>query len=233
MIGRATDSGSRRIEARANHPSARLLPRQNPFRSSRIENLTFRFSGIQSHDREPSEKHDELKGLEELDARFAGLGHRGALVGPKGSGKTTLLEKLQAIYRQRGLQVLALHRRPGEPPLPSLPKARHLTETLITVDGAEQLGLLERLSLERQSKAAHGLLVTCHQPLKWIPTLYLHRTDPGLFVSLAHELLARDHLECPWAEDQLTDTFERHHGNLREAFRELFDRLASMRTAGC
>ncbi len=157
-------------------------------------------------------------------AELAELDHRGALVGPKGSGKTTLLENFQDAYRQQGLRVLTLHRRPGEPPLPTLPKS--LDRTLITVDGAEQLGLWERLKLERQSKTAVGLLVTCHRPLSWIPTLYLHRTDTDLFISLTHELLARDQLSCPWSQDELRRLFERHHGNLREAFGELFDRLA-------
>ncbi len=190
-----------------------LPPRQNPFRSSRIESLAFRFTeGLE---------------LSDLIEKFTQLGYRGALVGPKGSGKTTLLELMQREHRRRGWQVLALHSRPGEPPLSALPVDRDLAETLITVDGAEQLGFLERLRLSRDARQAGGLLVTCHQPLTWIPTLHRHRTGAELFISLTHELLERGALPCPWSEARLKEIFDLRDGNIREAFRHLFDEAAA------
>lgn len=162
--------------------------------------------------------------MERLLARWADAGRRGVLVGPKGSGKTTLLLELQKRLPELGFQLLPLTRRPGEPPLTGLDdvSSRHV----VTLDGAQRLGFLERLRLRRRLERAGGLIATSHRPLSWLPTLLRHRVDGQEFVAWVEELTAARGFDCPWSRQQLADLLKEEDGNAREAFRRLYDRAS-------
>lgn len=98
---------------------------------------------------------------------------------------------------------------------------------ILVIDGYEQLSSAARgaaLLLTRLNSA--GMLVTSHKPTA-LPTLLETRVDVPLAQELLCELLP-DELE---GRDRLLDAvrleqrLDKHHGNLREVFMELYDEL--------
>jgi hypothetical protein len=180
-----------------------VRPADNPFASHRVESLAFRGNGVVMSD---------------LVQRTGDLGRRAAIVGPEGSGKTTLLEELA-------------RRLPGEPVMVSLPgSCRHpwrtasaqLSETfgphhVVVLDGGEQLGPLAWRRFLAATRRAGCLVATLHRPGR-LPTLVECRTDPSLLQELVTELAP-----ASGPRANLDDLFDRHRGNIRLCFRELYD----------
>lgn len=185
--------------------------RRNPFRVRRVLALRYRLDD----------------GWEPLLERLAGLGHRGALVGPEGSGKTTLLEDLEERLAAQGWRILRLRlsrerRRLDGEQWRSLEGAG--PEDLITVDGVEQLPWWGWRRLERLSRRAGGLVITSHRPGR-LPVLRRHRTSPGLLAELVADLVG--HQRAQALRPELDRLFEAHRGNLRDCLRSLYDRWAT------
>jgi hypothetical protein len=182
-----------------------VRPADNPFASHRIDGLAFRAHGVQ-----PSELLNRLR-------RLGGLA---TIVGPEGSGKTTLLEELTNHLRDRAIVV----RLPGSCPQPwatardQLPKELNRGHTVL-VDGGEQLGAVAWRRLLRRTSPAGGLVLTRHRP-GGLPILVECRTDLELLRELVAEL-APDHARD--LDPLLPGLFERHAGNLRLCFRDLYD----------
>jgi len=184
-----------------------MRARHNPFAVDRVLAVRYRLSGTT---------------WEELLARLAALGGRGALVGPEGSGKTTLLEDLAPRLAGQGFRVHLVPLREGER-LPAEP-GRALPRSLgagdaVLVDGADALSRLAWLGLRRRTRLAGGLVVTAHRP-GLLPTLHQCATDPELLAGIVCGLLGEEEARaapCP------RELFARHRGNLRTALRELYD----------
>jgi len=143
---------------------------------------------------------------------------RGAIIGPHGSGKTTLLEDL--ARRLEGELVLVRLNAETEDPkssvrnsLPDTVDQRHA----IVIDGAEQLGAWVWWWLQHRIRNAGAILITSHRPGRF-PTIHECATSPGLLKELVNEL-------APGAVEtvDLNELFERHDGNIRLCFRELYD----------
>jgi hypothetical protein len=219
--------------ARKSGPEVRLAsPKNNPFRTSRIEALPFR---------DPSSPQD-ARFVEGLLERWNSLDRRGVLVGPKGHGKTTLLEELEFQLEARGFELRRARLR-IESPTPDPATRRHLGDGLhdgvvISIDGLDLLRPLTWWRLRRGWRAAGGILATSHRPGR-LPTLYEHRSTPELLRQLVRELLDdTDHrlvepslvesslVEPSLVEPRLEELFARHQGNVRECFRELYDEFA-------
>ncbi len=180
-------------------------PADNPFAGHRTEGLAYRC--------------DELD-REALGRRVEALGRRVAIVGPKGSGKTTLLEQLATLLPGRPVLV----RIPGSCARPYHAARRQLPrpvtrDDVVLVDGGEQLGPVGWRLLLRATRVAVGLVATLHRPGR-LPTLIECRTDPALLRELVAELAPEDSGELDAALD---DLFDRHSGNIRSCFRELYD----------
>ena len=188
-------------------------PAENPFASHRIEALSFRSAELEWRD---------------LMQRMENLGGRAAVVGPKGSGKTTLLEALAHRLEQP-----VVVRIPGSCPQPWRTVSAQLPQPVthrhaILVDGSEQLGAIGWRRLLYATRHARCLIVTLHRPGR-LPTLIECRTDAGLLRNLVEELVPADTLNL---QIGLDDLFQRHEGNLRSCFRELYDVYAGRHTVG-
>ena len=185
-----------------------MRARDNPFAVDRVLAVRYRLAGTT---------------WEELLARLAALGGRGALVGPEGSGKTTLLEDLAPRLAGRGLRVHLISLREGEHRLPAEP-GRSLPQRLgvgdfVLLDGADALSRLAWLDLRRRARHAGGLVVTLHRPGR-LPTLHRCETDPELLAGIVRDLLREEGRE---AVPCLRELLARHDGNVRTALRELYD----------
>lgn len=178
--------------------------KDNPFSAQRLAGLKFRGEA-----------------LETLAGRLEPMGRRAAVVGPHGSGKSTLLRGLLARLAAEGYDVRAVFLHLGDRWLKRNDRrllfSRLGPQTVLAVDGAEQLSTLAWRELSLRSRRAAGLLVTSHRE-GLLPTLYVCDTTPELLAELARELTGE---ELP--EAQIAELFSRHGGNLHDVFWELYD----------
>lgn len=184
--------------------------RDNPFAVEHVRRLRYRF------------RHDDWPSfLNRLQSR----NYRGAIVGPKGSGKTTLLEDLAEQLESNGLRVHRLFLNEQNRAYPTT-FVQHVHDSLderavILFDGCEQLSLPAWWRFRWETRQARGLVVTTHRPGRY-PTLIECQTTRDLFRELVHSL----HEPTTLTSEMLERLFEKHHGNLRDAIRELYDLAA-------
>ena len=174
---------------------------ENPFRSERVESLSFREQGVDV---------DIL--LKRLDQACG----RGALVGPKGSGKTTLLLELAAALEERGISARMVRLNSGDGYI-DLSLLRGLgSGTALLLDGAEQLPLHVWWRVRWLARKLPCFITTSHiRP--HLPLLHRHKTSQELLHMLVTELCS-----APLDID-LDALYVRHGGNIRECLRELYD----------
>jgi energy-coupling factor transporter ATP-binding protein EcfA2 len=180
-------------------------PADNPFAGRRVESLAYRSPDVS---------------WRQLENRFDWLGRRCAIVGPKGSGKTTLLEAIAG----RLDQTVAMVRIPGSCDNPWRAVRDQLPRPVadghaVLVDGCEQLGAIGWRRLLHETRRAAALIVTLHRPGR-APTLVECRTEPRLLRDLVTDLAPEEASHLRPVLDRL---FDRHGGNLRLCFRELYD----------
>lgn len=161
-----------------------------------------------------------------LLARLERLRYRAAIVGPHGTGKSTLMEDLEKPLAGLGFRVTHL-RLDCETRRFSRRALSQLATTLdagdfICLDGAEQLDWMRWMMFRWRTRRAGGVLVTSHRP-GLLPTLIECTTSPELLDRIVSRL-------APQMGGGRTakDLFARHHGNLREALRELYDVYAGL-----
>jgi hypothetical protein len=184
--------------------------RDNPFRVDRVLQVRYRF--------EPGDDWDRLL------QRLAAHRWRAAIVGPEGAGKTTLQEDLAGRLAAAGRPIRWLRLNRENRSTASAQVRQALTgcdpQTLLFVDGAEQLGPLRWRRLERRSLGCGGLVITTHRPGR-LPTLIECRTAPQTLQWIARQLVPPDQLP---PDSILEGLFAEHAGNLRLCLRELYDR---------
>jgi hypothetical protein len=206
-----------------------MKARDNPFRAARVLSaIRYRMPGAHAGG-------GKSVGVDALIPRLESLHFRAAIVGPHGSGKTTLLE-------QRGFRIVHLRLDTDDPRLPRewRPSAwlrarlwakrqtgmalrmRLDRNDIVCLDGAEQLGAIAWAWFERLTRRAGGLIVTTHAPGR-LPTLFACKTNVTLLDGIMRQLAADGLVEAPPAEE----LFARHHGNVRDALRELYDVYAA------
>jgi GTPase SAR1 family protein len=180
-------------------------PRENPFRVDCFERLAFEPPGST---------------WAELLARLERLGYRAAIVGPHGSGKTTLLDRLVPELRTRGFRVRRA-RLNDERPAPPASMLEHVeTRDCVVLDGRERLGPLAWRRFAGRAERAGGLIVTAHRRGR-LPVLVETGTSVELLRRLGRRLAGPTFdAVCP---DPVT-ILDRHDGNLRAVWFELFDR---------
>ncbi len=177
--------------------------------------------------------------LDELLARFARQGRRGAIVGPHGSGKSTLLATLGARLAAEGHLLAMISLREGNRSLPrpakreiqrlvsSGPKGPSERRAIVMVDGHEQLGHWARWRLNRLCRRSGlGLLLTSHCPTS-TPELVATSPSAELVVALAARLLGAE-----WSEPyraRAEASYVARRGNVREVLFDLYDLYESRR----
>ena len=192
-----------------------MRARENPFSTDRVLRIRYRLRG---------------ESWESLLSRLAAMKYRAAIVGPEGAGKTTLLEDLEPHLVAKGFEVVSL-RLTGEQPTFVPDVFRRLRQQLsprhiILFDGAEQLSAWSWWRFKRIARQAGGLIITSHRS-GLMPTLLECRTDVRLLASILSELLNEPVERHEHAAGEL---FRKHHGNLRDALRELYDDWAERAT---
>lgn len=168
---------------------------------------------------------------EQLIARLAVNGWRGAIIGPHGSGKSTLLESLKPALAATGrlAHSFALHNHQRCLPrdvwtaIRAIPASgANSSAQILIIDGYEQLGWLERSRLTRFcNRAGAGLLATSHAPIH-LPTLIRLRPDRALVETIVAELCGGVSTAVTLAD--IAASHACHGSNVREILFDLYDR---------
>ncbi|MEM7625748.1 MAG: hypothetical protein AAF333_08970 [Planctomycetota bacterium] len=192
---------------------AATKPSENPFRSACLDELPYL----------PTE------GWRVIERRLRDARFRGAVVGPHGHGKTTLIEHLAdqvslapAMPEGSTVEVVCYIRVD-----PSDRSQRHQIRRvirhqpgLLVIDGYDLLGWWDRLRVRMRRRP---VLVTSHRETP-LATVARCRTSPELLADLIERLSPPARAALGRAE--ITRLYEGHRGNLRDALRELYDRVA-------
>lgn len=187
-----------------------LLPRENPFCVEAVENLEMRLPGGLTWDA--------------LLAKLEANKWIGSIVGPQGSGKTTLLEQLVPRLETRGFRphfcrLTTESKQSDKDALVSAVRELRAPDILL-LDGAEQLSTRQWLPLRVAVDSLAGCIVTLHRTGR-LPIVVQTETTPALLTELIHELTGSS---LPPGET--ATLLARHRGNIRDCFRELYDRCA-------
>ena len=184
-----------------------MRARDNPFAADRVLSIRYELPEGQGG---------------RLLARLERLHYRAAIVGSRGTGKTTLLEDLETPLVRLGFRVTHLRLDAGHRRFPRTCLAATLgARDLVCLDGAEQLGRVRWMRFRWRTRRAGGVLITSHRP-GLLPTLIECATSPELLDGIVSRLAPRT-----GAAPVPADLFARHHGNLRDALRELYDVYAA------
>jgi hypothetical protein len=189
-----------------------MLARDNPFATHRVLQVRYRLAG---------------ETWEQLLARLRQMHYRAALVGPRGTGKTTLLEDLEPRLAALGFVPQSFHLYADQcrwnPAWTESFFAGLGPRDMILLDGAEQMPRLGWWRFRQRCCHAGGLIITSHRA-GLLPTLITCRTSPELLRDILGLLLGPDG-QIP--NEMILRLYRRHHGNLREVLRELYDHWSS------
>jgi ABC-type iron transport system FetAB ATPase subunit len=192
-----------------------LKARDNPFAMERVHSLHYQF------------RYGPEDSWNALMLRLEQLRFRGEITGPKGVGKTTLLAELGRRLASRGYRVHSLFLNEDQREYPAEFLREHASnfsqDDIVLLDGCEQLGLVNWLRFRRQTRSAGGLIITSHRGGR-LPLLRRCSTDVELLGDLVGQLLGN---ERDVAHSEMRRLFLSNRGNLRDAFRELYDRAAN------
>ncbi len=184
----------------------------NPFSSSRVRPgaIPYAFPGGES--------------TQQLVERLRDAGWRGQILGRHGSGKSTLLAALIPAIEATGRNVFPVTLRDGQRRLPAefLPAAAAKSNSIVVIDGYEQLGRWSRFRLARFCRKHRlGLLVTSHAPVG-LPEVYCTRTTVDLARRIVEQLLHEGDRAILTPVD-VEKRFHQCGGDLRETLFSLYD----------
>ncbi len=165
----------------------------------------------------------EGMGVDTLVQRLRENAWLGQIVGPHGSGKSTLLAALLPAVETAGRKVVHLELHDGARQLPLSPEeiARMDTETLLAIDGFEQLSYWARRRLKNKSRAqGFGLIIIAHAPYD-LPDLYRTRGNLEVAQMIVKELLQDTPVNIP--PEVVEERFHEHEENVREMLFSLYD----------
>ncbi|MCB0339345.1 MAG: hypothetical protein KDD53_07060 [Bdellovibrionales bacterium] len=157
--------------------------------------------------------------------RFSKFKYRACIVGCHGSGKTTYLKSFERKLKTVGINSVRVFLNDESPRIFRAISRKELKKILVDsvliIDGAEFISIFEWLTLSRLIRKGRGALISSHHPLKY-PVLHNCRTTPESL----NRLLTK--LSPPKINSRIdiNNCYDRHSGNLREVFFELYDKLA-------
>lgn len=190
-----------------------MKARDNPFRVERVRELPYLFP-------------ESLTAAKFFDV-VRRSGFRGAIIGPHGAGKTTLLEVLMSEMSSHSIAHSHLRLREES----HFVRTRRIrewlrstpAESVLILDSAGLLHWWQWWIVRWKSRNYAGLIITEHEPGK-LPALIKCQPDFSTFVVLVRRLWG----EKTSSESALRELFDRHHGNVRDCFRELYDLCAAV-----
>lgn len=147
----------------------------------------------------------------------------GAVIGPHGAGKSAFITALTDWMERNGRPCLRLELHDGQRTLdqPTWQQLEGLHDTVVTVDGYEQLSAWSRYQLRRLCRKKHlGLIVTAHSDIE-IPLLFAPEPNEDLAWQIVQYLLTRG--DPLINREDVQASFTRHQGNLREMLFDLYD----------
>jgi hypothetical protein len=192
-----------------------MKARENPFASEHVESLAYRLPAGVTY--------------EQILARLAEQQNVGAIVGRHGSGKTRLLEDLVPHLSAAGYEP-RLFRLSSESGMRdkerlSMELRKVVKPGFILLDGAEQLSTRLWLPVRAAASQAAGMIVTVHRVSR-LPALIECETSVTLLQDLVEQLCG-----APLMHFDAENLMLRHHGNVRDCLRELYDRVATQEEA--
>ena len=155
--------------------------------------------------------------------------NRAIICGPHGTGKSTILSHLASAAQRQGLQVHCLRMYSwldaiGVMRVFAIINPKH---SLVFIDSWERIGFLGWFLCRIADFRGIRVVVTVHHRKWWNnwPVLLNTKVDEKTFHLLVRELLTKfsgtETIE--FNDAMLKDVFQRHSGNLRESFFELYD----------
>ena len=169
--------------------------------------------------------------IEQFVRQLAGSDWTGQIVGPHGSGKSTLLSSLQAALHDAGRRthLVVLHDGERRMPSESWPPVEPLSkQSVVLVDGYEQLNRISRASLKRACRGAKsGLVVTCHESVG-LPVLFRTTSDAQVVGRIVRQLLEGHSMNV--GDGELRELLAKHGQDIRELLFALYDHYEQQRS---
>lgn len=138
------------------------------------------------------------------------------------------MDTLEPLLHEQGVQILRIHLKSDRPNIlksewNSLRQASK--NTIVILDGAEQIGIWSWQRIKRITSRCGGLVITSHTPGR-LPTFFECKTSASLFQRIVLELVPAEMSPDSAYLDKL---FQIHNGNIREALFELYDICMSVK----
>lgn len=182
-----------------------ISPKHNPFRAAAIHALPYQPTSLT---------------LPQILSKLKSLNYRAAITGPHGTGKSTCLKQLNNQLLASNFQTLQLTLNQSNPKFnpAQLTQLNSLTPNhILLLDGAEQLSPLKWRKFLKSTTHLAGLIITTHKPHR-LPTLFTTTTSLDLLTSLTQQLTPL----TPQLQQNLPQLFNKHAGNIRDIFHELY-----------
>ncbi len=167
--------------------------------------------------------------IDSLLFRLYDVGNRAIICGPHGSGKSTILIHLASVAQRKGLKVHCLRIRSWIDAIRVMRVFATINpkQSLVSVDSWERLGFFGRFLCQFADFRGLCVVVTVHKRTWWNnwPVLLHMKADDKTFRLLVDELMTKyaGSKTIEFSGAMLRDVFQRHSGNLREGFFELYD----------
>lgn len=164
----------------------------------------------------------EGESVETLLQRLEGNQWNGEIIGPHGTGKSTLLAAILPALQERK-KVVHLELQDGVRALPLLYEEYELmdSETVMAIDGYEQLSYWSRRRLRKRSRTqGFGIVVIAHVSYDY-PLLYQTASELSTARMLVRRLLENTIVQIP--DSMVEERFHQYHGNVREMLFSLYD----------
>ncbi len=167
--------------------------------------------------------------LRDVLFRLYDVDNRAIICGPHGSGKSTILSHLASVAQREGLKVHCLRIRSWIDAICVMRVFATINpkQSLVSVDSWELLGFLGWFLCQFADFRGLCVVVTVHERPWWNnwPVLLHTKADDKTFRLLVHELMTKyaGSKTIEFSGAMLRDVFQRHSGNLREGFFELYD----------